>query len=203
MKNGCAQDDAIDERRCHQKFKMSHYRKSSQLAARACRWLQWQVPRYFQHRESEVACPYFMPIARLENGSWPHPARLPLGCGWSGHCTAPGHEHSIPSQDVLESFCNLGYAASCDWAPTDLALDAVRFAVAAPEKVASAEQSSSLTEPARMLRITYVYERDHRPAGRGELEFDLAGAAWVRPHQDPRIQKMAECFLESYLTKKN
>jgi len=25
LKNGCAQDDAIDERRCHQKFKMSHY----------------------------------------------------------------------------------------------------------------------------------------------------------------------------------
>jgi len=26
LKNGCAQDDAIDERRCYQKYKMSHYR---------------------------------------------------------------------------------------------------------------------------------------------------------------------------------
>jgi hypothetical protein len=25
LKNGYAQDDATDERRCHQKFKMSHY----------------------------------------------------------------------------------------------------------------------------------------------------------------------------------
>ena len=27
LKNGCAQDDAIDERRHHQKFKLSHYRR--------------------------------------------------------------------------------------------------------------------------------------------------------------------------------
>ena len=26
LKNGYAQDDAIDERRCHQKFKLTHYR---------------------------------------------------------------------------------------------------------------------------------------------------------------------------------
>jgi len=30
LKNGYAQDDAIDERRCHQKFKMSHYPKRAQ-----------------------------------------------------------------------------------------------------------------------------------------------------------------------------
>src|SRR4029077_1726709 len=62
--------------------------------------------------ESELACPYFMPVAKLENGNWPHPTRLPLGCGWSGHCTAPGHEDAIPSQDVMQTFCNLGYAGS-------------------------------------------------------------------------------------------
>ncbi len=27
LKNGYAQDDAIDERRCHQKFKLTHYRR--------------------------------------------------------------------------------------------------------------------------------------------------------------------------------
>jgi len=33
LKNGCAQDDAIDERRCHQKFKMSHHHRSAHLDA--------------------------------------------------------------------------------------------------------------------------------------------------------------------------
>jgi hypothetical protein len=36
----------------------------------------------------------------------------------------------------------------------------------------------------------------------GDLEFDLAQAVWLRRHDDARIQKMAECFLESYLKKK-
>jgi len=150
-----------------------------------------------------VACPYFMPIARLENGRWPHPSRLPLGCGWSGHCTAPGHEHSLPSQDVLESFCNLGYATNCNWAPADRAWDAVRLAIAAPEKTRSTPQNSGPAQPARVLRITYVCERDHLPADQGQLEFDLLESAWIRSHQDPRIRKMAECFLESYLKKRN
>ena len=60
-----------------------------------------------------MACPFFMPVEKLENGAWPHPARLPLGGGWSGRCTAPGHEGEIPTQSALEEFCNLGYAARC------------------------------------------------------------------------------------------
>src|ERR1700686_2788739 len=68
-------------------------------------------------RENGLACPYFMPVEKLENGSWPHPARLPLGGGWGGHCTSPGHEGERPAQDVLEAFCNLGYADCCAWAP--------------------------------------------------------------------------------------
>lgn len=78
-----------------------------------------------------MACPYFMPVARLENGSWPHPARLPLGAGWCGHCTAPGHEGEAPPQDVLEAFCNLGYASSCSWSPPERLWDSVRFAISA------------------------------------------------------------------------
>jgi hypothetical protein len=128
-----------------------------------------------------LACPYFMPLAKVENGSWPHPARLPLGCGWTGNCTAPGHEGESPSQDVLETFCNLGYASNCGWAPPQRAWDLA---------------------PARVLRLLYVCELDHRPVAHGELAIDLAMAAWLRRHDDPRIQKMAECFLESYLKKK-
>ena len=140
-----------------------------------------------------------MPLAKLENGNWPHPARLPLGCGWTGHCTAPGHEGQIPSQDILEAFCNLGYASSCSWTPAQRTWDAVRFAVSAPSSGAT---RTAVGAPARFLRLIYVCERDHRPIAQGDLMFDLANATWTRRHDDARVQKMAECFLDSYLKKK-
>lgn len=149
-------------------------------------------------KETLLACPYFMPVVKLENGAWPHPARLPLGCGWNGHCTAPDHEGETPSQDVLEAFCNLGYASSCAWAPQDRVWDAVRFSVSAPADT-SAKDKEKRSPAATVLRLLFVCERDHLPVAHGELTFDLAAAAWVCPHEDPRIQKMAECFLDSYL----
>src|SRR5260370_2007562 len=75
-----------------------------------------------------VACPFFMPVEKLENGAWPHPARLPLGCGWSGCCTAPGHEGEVPSAHQLHE-CNLGYALGCGRLPKQRTWDAVRFFV--------------------------------------------------------------------------
>ncbi len=148
-----------------------------------------------------MACPYFMPLQKLETGNWPHPARLPLGSGWSGHCTAPGHVGELPSQDVLESFCNLGYASNCAWTPSGRLWDAVRFAVSSPLAARLTEKDRA-NAPAQVLTLSYVCEREHRPVCNGELEFDLVAAKWSRSHEDPRIQKMAECFLESYLKKK-
>jgi hypothetical protein len=148
-----------------------------------------------------LACPYFMPVAKLENASWPHPARLPLGLGWSGHCTAPGHEGDLPTQDVLETFCNLGYAGGCSWSPPERRWDAVRFAVSAPRDSATIPLRDTAAT-IRILLLGYVCERDHRPVEHGDLEFDLSRAIWLRRHNDARIQKMAECFLESYLKKK-
>ena len=125
-----------------------------------------------------------------------------MGCGWKGHCTAPGHGGEVPSQSILEAFCNLGYASGCSWAPSERDWDAVRVAVSAPEPSISAHRRVGMeNQPARVIRLTYVCERDHRPAVHGELRFDLASAAWLCKHDDPRIQKMAECFLESYLKK--
>jgi len=147
-----------------------------------------------------LACPYFMPVTRLENGSWPHPARLPLGGGWCGHCTAPGHEGEVPAQDVLEAFCNLGYASGCSWSPPERVWDAVRFAVVAPQDSTGRRDAGKV--PARLLILRYVCERNHRPVDHGDLEFDLARAVLLRRHDDARVQKMAECFLESYLKKK-
>jgi hypothetical protein len=143
-----------------------------------------------------------MPVQKLQGGNWPHPARLPLGCGWSGHCTAPGHDGEIPPQHILEALCNLGYAGSCTWAPSPRDWDAVRFAVAAPVD-ASPEKFQSGTLPARVLRLSYVCERDHRPVAKGELVFDLATSTWLSRHYDSRVQKMAECFLDTYLKRKS
>jgi hypothetical protein len=138
-----------------------------------------------------MACPYFMPAERLENGSWPHPSRLPLGGGWNGHCTAPGHNGAVPERTVLESFCNLGYADGCSWAPSSRLFDAVRFAVQ--------PQAEKPAPPA--IRLLYVCERNHRPLEAGLLLFDPAQKKWLRPHADRCIQKMAECFLESHMKK--
>ena len=144
-----------------------------------------------------------MPVAKLENGNWPHPARLPLGSGWSGHCTAPGHEGELPSQGTLESFCNLGYAKGCAWTPEERGWDSVRFGITAPSKGGDRVGGThAAATQGRTVRLLYVCERDHHPITNGELEFDLAQAAWLRRHDDVRIQKMAECFLDSHLNKR-
>jgi hypothetical protein len=142
-----------------------------------------------------------MPLEKMENGGWQHPARLPLGGGWTGHCTAPGHEASIPSQKILETCCNLGYAAACAWSPADRAWDAVRFSVVAPAEAEKRRKQNRGQAP-RTILLHYVCERNHRPVTQGELEYDPAGAIWLRCHDDPRMQKMAECFLDSYLEKR-
>jgi hypothetical protein len=141
-----------------------------------------------------VACPFFMPMEKLENGSWLHAARLPLGCGWSGHCTAPGHEGVVPSQEELRELCNLGYAEGCARLPRERAWDSIRFAA---RSVGGEEDGDR-----RRVRIHYVCERGHRPAEHGVLEFDAALARWEQRHRDSRVQRMAECFLESYLEKR-
>jgi hypothetical protein len=142
-----------------------------------------------------MACPFFMPVEKLENGSWLHAGRLPLGCGWSGHCTAPGHEGEAPSHDELRDFCNLGYAEGCERLPRQRTWDSVRFGA----RTAAGSRENGAGD---RIQVRYVCERGHRPAAHGLLEFDLAEARWLVPHRDGRLQRLAECFLESYLEKK-
>ncbi len=143
-----------------------------------------------------MACPFFMPIERLQSGTWLHALRLPLGCGWGGHCTAPGHEGETPSQEELREFCNLGYAEGCGRMPRERMWDSVRFAA---RTVASDGNGTG----GGRIQIRYICERGHRPAEHGTLEFDAAEARWEQRHPDSRVQRMAECFLESYVEKRN
>jgi hypothetical protein len=141
-----------------------------------------------------MACPFFMPVVRLENGIWLHAERLPLGGGWSGQCTAPGHEGETPSHDDLRELCNLGYADGCGRLPRERVWDSVRFAV---KRVGNDSENGT---GGRIL-IRYVCERGHRPIESGTLALDASEARWVKPHRDSRVQRMAECFLESYMEK--
>jgi len=134
-----------------------------------------------------LACPFFMPTERLLDGAWIHPGRLPLGSGWTGHCTAPGHEGVTPELEILKQECSLGYASSCGRVPTQREGDAVRFSVSSENEF--------------RISIVYVIERNHQPAGHGTLDFPLPDRRCVNAHTDPRIQRMAECYLDSWLGK--
>jgi hypothetical protein len=138
-----------------------------------------------QPESQRVACPFFMPTSKLEDGGWLHPTRLPLGGGWSGHCGAPGHEGAEPTNQELRELCNLGYATDCPRLPAERACDAVRFSIA--------------RNRGGQLLLWFVCESGHRPAGHRMLEYDLSLGQWIFSHPEPRIQKMAECYLQSYL----
>jgi hypothetical protein len=52
------------------------------------------------------------------------------------------------------------------------------------------------------IELQYVCERAHRPSEHGTLEFDSVALKWLRGHGDPRVQKMAECFLQAHLDRR-
>lgn len=135
-----------------------------------------------------MSCPYFMPAARLENAAWPHPRRLPLGAGWSGCCTAPGHDGAIPLEGELRDGCNLGYARQCARLPQERAGDAVRFSIARDRE--------------QRIALRYALERAHLPGENGLLEYDVSAGDWTAAHPDTRIQQQAACYLEAYLERR-
>jgi hypothetical protein len=135
-----------------------------------------------------MACPYFLPTETFAAIGWPHRARLPLGEGWRGMCTAAGQENITPAADELTNFCNLGYARSCPRLPRERPWDAVRFSVARDKD--------------GLIALLYVCEKDYRPAEHGTLEYDCGADRWGSTHRDLRIQKMAQCYLEIYLLRR-
>jgi hypothetical protein len=122
-----------------------------------------------------------MPEQRFQ-GDWPFPQRLPLAAGWAGTCTAAGHNGIRPTEDELKTGCNLGYARNCSRIPPDRHADAVRFILG--------------EERDGILRVLFVYEREFLPAGHGELLFDKLHNTWPQKHDDARVQRMAECYVQ-------
>jgi hypothetical protein len=130
-----------------------------------------------------LACPFFVPREILNDGSWPHPSRLPLGAGWTGACAASGQE--LPASDLhIQEFCNLGYATACPHLPQHRDYDAIRFAIA---------RSST-----QQVTLSFVCELGHAPIEHGELTFDLANEAWIIRHPDPRVLRLATSYIQAY-----
>jgi hypothetical protein len=130
-----------------------------------------------------LTCPYFVPREILNDGSWLHPSRLPLGAGWSGACCASGEE--TPAEEAhIREFCNLGYATGCPHLPEARDWDAVRFCVAS----SSDEQ----------ITIQYACELRYAPAGHGTLTYQVKTGSWREAHPDARINRLAASYLHAY-----
>jgi hypothetical protein len=131
-----------------------------------------------------LACPYFIPEKRCETELWTHRARLPLGDGYEGRCSAPGFEAERPTEDDLKSGCNLGNAC-CSRLPKDRDADSVRFHVAS-------DQGSALI-------VDFCTERDHRPREHGVLQFDATSGTFVEASSHAAVLRLAQAFLQSYM----
>jgi hypothetical protein len=134
-----------------------------------------------------LACPFFLPERRFES-DWPFPQRLPLGAGWSGICTAPGQDGDRPAEEELKSGCNMGYARECSRLPADRQADAVRFVLG--------------EECGGVLHVRFACERSYLPVAHGELLYEKATATWRLKHEDARVQRMAECYVEVQLARR-
>src|SRR3954468_3093211 len=137
-----------------------------------------------------MACPYFNPEQRCDTELWQHRARLPLGDGFRGTCCAQPELYT-PSERELQELCNIGYAKTCPRLPAGRDADSVRFM--ARDVRANGGDG--------FVAITYLLERGHAPVSDGELRYDPATGQWSASHPDERVQKKAQCYLESYLAR--
>jgi hypothetical protein len=135
-----------------------------------------------------LACPFFVPTEIVNDGSWPHPSRLPLGAGWTGNCRASGQELTASVNHIRE-FCNLGYATACPHLPPTRDWDAIRFSVAQvrPEQIT----------------IHFVCELAHAPIKNGKLTYDLMREIWLNPDTDARVLTLANSYLQTYRSRQS
>lgn len=135
-----------------------------------------------------MACPFFLPTEEFTEWAWHARPRLPLGDAWKGECTAPGHDKQAPTPQMLKEWCNFGYAGKCPWIPAKRHADKISFSIARDKE--------------DIILIYYVFEVDHTPGEHGTLQYDNQQHRWLKGHNDARVQKQAECYLASYLKRK-
>jgi hypothetical protein len=122
-----------------------------------------------------VACPFFMPLARVDAQEWIHAPRLTLIDEYRGTCRVG--DAFEPEESAQRDVCNCGYAGGrCD-----------RFQEGSPDAV----RFSVIGEDGPSLRILYVFEKDHFPARRGVAE---PGTEIGDPVLDGQIRAFAESY---------
>lgn len=134
-----------------------------------------------------MACPYFIPTVPHPSDLWPHRYSLPLGDGFTGHCSAQGSGEC--DDETLRLQCNLGYA-DCVHLPSDRELDAVRFYV---------QSERQASDGSTVLRVQFCGERAHLPSMVGELRFNQAISAWIDP-PDPRLAALADAAVRVWIS---
>lgn len=136
-----------------------------------------------------MACPFFVPVQPLGREQWRHAPRFPLGREYRGACHA-GPQPFTPPDAAQEELCNCGYARGrCSHFPAESAesaesADAVRFSI--------------LSDDGARIRLVYIFERAHSPAGHGTIEYTRSGAH-LQPDLESRLGAQAAAFLASYL----
>jgi hypothetical protein len=132
-----------------------------------------------------VACPFFMPVSRMDLNAWIHPPRLPLGDPFRGLCQA----HAGDPSESQHELCNTGYARGrCDRFPSDSAADAVRFSVTGDQDGA--------------VKLVYIVEKNHAPAEHGLLEYSIPESRLLNGHISETLAAQAGAFVESYLRRR-
>jgi len=120
---------------------------------------------------------------------WPHPARLPLGDGFDGVCRADREREYHPAAELLQQYCNLGYARRrCPRFPEEAGPDAVRFSVCGEAQGA--------------IHLGYALEKDHRPHRCGSLVYDEARREFLTPPAEPILDRQAKAYSGSYLRRR-
>ena len=132
-----------------------------------------------------MACPYFYPVARLEEDLWAVPPRLPLGDAYTGECRAGETPHQ-PDSAVIRTSCNSGYAGGrCERFPQGARADALRFSIVADEGDG--------------IRVQYIFEKGCWPLDHGELRYSESEHSFTPQPADEVVARQAAVFLESYL----
>jgi hypothetical protein len=135
-----------------------------------------------------VACPFFLPVTRLDQDGWIHAPRFPLGDPYQGICQAVAGEAVEPPEASLHDLCNCGYGRGrCERFPAESA-DAVRFSVVSTD--------------GDSVQLIYVLEKGHAPVEHGTLEYSIRESSFAGESIRPILKAQARAFLESHLQRR-
>jgi hypothetical protein len=129
-----------------------------------------------------MACPFFLPVRRLEPGPWLNPPRVPLGDPYWGSCQAdPAAPVELPEEHQRE-LCNYGYARfRCPHFPEGAKEDAVRFSIV--------KDLGGCTE------LVYIVEKDHAPVDHGQLIYWVNEDRLEAAHASELVARQARAFV--------